>query len=279
MLRLGTLTGFRTTEHRATRDISEGLFVVRLVFDQSRPVTRSWFDQATFGAFQMEIGRITNMTIRAYEGWIPFGSSLTDGMVSCKGSLKIERTDSENIWASGELEIQFEGKDAFIFCLSRNPDRGSVIYDTSYDCVWSIAKSDIEEFTRRVAIAVTSTLAQGKGVSNQTLEHSPSDMQEEFLSLAGDKPANRVVVANSFEVQYKEKSIDIPGAAETVLIEIKDRFNESAFTKPPKFQHEEEVRLEYWIGLPQGSYCFRIPNYYEAIYVSCDPILDLITIH
>ncbi len=273
-LRIGTLSDYRTHENEKVRDIAEGKFFHTLRFDGSRLIRKSWLSDICFGVPGISITGIGEARNNV-AGGIFVGSEVI-GVVQTTDDIRTIEFTADAVRLEGSLNIEFEGCDAFVFCISTKREHGSVINDDDYDACWSISADDLGEFQRRMAISL---ISKAEGIKEETIGPVVSPPFDPFRMLGDPSPSLRLHPSFS-KIIYRSKSALISEGTEVSREEIKNLLDCSARTKPLEFESESEYRFIFQPSLvsSDGQRMVPLPNYCEARLIDCEPFLDLIRI-
>ncbi|MGB6231502.1 MAG: hypothetical protein WBF53_15410 [Litorimonas sp.] len=274
-LRVGTLSGYRKEENEKVRDEGEGTFELTLDFANGCNVSREWLSSVTMGLWPGPFGGGSyNGNNNGYITTVE--TPLTLGSLSMVESSADIQAHGEMVRVSGHFTLSFEGADAFIFCLTENMEDGSVIDHPEYNSKWAIKPPRLLEFGYRMANEINLKLSQREGLAKETI--GP-------LVGPGFEPPPRSALGGAvrsgisiFKVDYRERTIKVKGQSDDVLEAVHKAITQSAFTKPPIFSSEKEVRFIFrpLVQVKEGYYLF--PNYCEPLLIPAEPFLDLITL-
>lgn len=274
-LRIGSLSDYRKIENEAVLDRSEGMFYIKLNFDGQEEFSNEWIRDISFESISSLDGpkeSRRNLFSRGFRG------RDCGGVISAIDDLERKTHADGKNRILGSIEIEFESSDAFLFCMSRGGEVGSVIHDAEYDASWSILRSEVKEFEYLLGECIIKHIEEnGEGILRSTV--GPFAAPGFYFPNAEEYPNYRyTVLTKSFDVEYTERAIDVHRESDIAVNDLKNMFERSAEIKTCEFRSEDEFRFIIRPVFGGGDGYFFLPNHCEPILIDCDPFLDFIRV-
>lgn len=274
-IRIGTLSQFRTIENAAVRDETEGLYSVELRFDGSFDVNLQWLSDMTFGISPVMMFGGTgsniwhNLSVTNYYGRSTWGTLHSTERVNV-----ISRT-TQSIKFTGSIWLHFEQTDAFVFCMSKSENVGSVILDDQYDASWTVAEDQVSAFAERMNQEIGNFFLSGRGgISTETI--GPITMPPWIIPEMQQGDINYMTGVHG-SVTYGDKVIVVSSPDDINRSRVEDYLERAATIKPSRFSAEQEHRFLFFPVLRRSGRDLLSPNMLEPIFLDCEPFLEFIT--
>jgi hypothetical protein len=267
-LRVGTLSSFRTEENEFVRDEQEGRFSVSLAFNSAVRLSKAWFEAITFGTSILH--KAPGVFLGNYVTK-PFQGIHSRGIVSSVDACRVLENTDDSIRLSGSISLLYEQFDAFIFCLSRSREKGSVILDESYDSVWSLPEVNLDDFMKILADLILKEIRGGGGIAYGDRVNSMSNIGAKL-----PKDGYTILDCVYAKVEYSEKVLHVSGSGSPTVSDVANRFERAAFIKPPDFSCESEVRLYFCPLWKSEEGLSPIPFRLKPLLLDCERLVHLI---
>lgn len=206
-LRFGTLYDFRKEENEKLRDAGEGTFKYTIEFPRLTKVSREWLE-----CFETEGGPY---------GEAAFGVS----HLELKGTdVYVERMDMlgscPNCW---------------IYCISTSSENAGNISETHLD-KWLIPYENIKALQAHFAALIWNEIKY---------EDLPVEITNQYTY---EEIKRRLDLKVEFRsVEYTSRTHVVKDASKLSIPDIHELMDKTAFTKPPLFEAEREVRMAFWL--------------------------------
>ena len=272
-IRLGTLTEYRRNENVAIRDEHEGTFNVSLNFPVPTTITVDALKKATLGTSPLGMGHnIRNVRATSFAG------HHTSGSLFSSDDVVVSQRTEEEITLSGQVNLHFEGADAWLFCLSTSDVLESTILDSGYDSIWSIPPGSILDLAKHLASHLKLLVNGGRNFSSETI--GPFNAPGFSPPTPGEHMVFEVT-AEIWRVKYRNRVIDISSdISEEIIKDVHGCVDKSASIKPESFSHEQEIRLIFRPTVidRRNGQRFLFPNYLKPVFVPFDPLLSFVDV-
>jgi hypothetical protein len=233
-LQLGSLYYYRSIEDPDIRDEEEGIFIYKITAGEHEALTfeasNLLFGEINQGQYYEEVFKHRGTTKLVVEKSQTLEFSHFPGPDG-KPIFYISRCDGT---------ITRELFDTYIFCMSIDDGTDEAKF-SEYDDSWSIPIEDAGKLSRAIAISIATQapISSWKGL-------------QEAATLIPD--GKTVIETRHGNVHYMNKSVVVDGSDNAAVLNLINRVNDSAFTKPPSYLNDKEYRFIFMVNRDSYAY-------------------------